>query len=88
MHNYDKLKIVFYNNKNTVIFQNFLKNFCMEKKAFMKKKASRSPPPPFSVHFLTVPPTVHHSGGTVIQIQIDEGNKVFLNNDTRLAKLA
>ena len=23
LHNYDKLKIVFYNNKNTVIFQNF-----------------------------------------------------------------
>ena len=50
----------------------------MEKKAFMKKKASRSPPPPFSVHFLTVPPTVHHSGGTVIQIPVDEGKQAFL----------
>ena len=76
MHNYDKLKIVFYNNKNTVIFLNFLYG---KESVHEKEGLSRSPPPPFSVHFLTVPPTVHHSGGKVIQIPVDEGNKAFLN---------
>ena len=37
VHNYDKLKIVFYNNKNTVIFQNFF-NFLYGKESVHEKE--------------------------------------------------